>query len=162
VAFLSFSFDEVAQEVLTSILEVNYNDMEQQKEIRKLFDQYVSYWNNHDMENWGALFTENTKFITWSGVIYQDNSENIESHHRAHQILSEQNQPMTYHLNILNICLIRDDIAIVYAAWEWKDFKIDNSRKETRTGVLTMVLLKENGRWLIRTTQNTRTSENLK
>ncbi|MFC3197563.1 YybH family protein [Parapedobacter deserti] len=132
--------------------------MEQEKKITELFAKYVSYWNHHDLENWGKLFTENTKFITWSGVMYKDNAENIEQHRKAHQTLLAQNQHMTYHLSILNISLIRDDVALVYAAWDWKDFKIENSRTATRTGILTMLLLKENGIWLIRTTQNTRTS----
>jgi len=136
--------------------------MEQERLITELFSKYVTYWNNHDMENWGKLFTKDTKFITWSGVMYASNAENIEQHDKAHQMLSKQNQNMKYHLDVLDISLIRDDIAIVYAAWKWEDFKIDNLHTELRTGILTMLLLKEDGVWLIRSTQNTRTSENLR
>jgi len=136
--------------------------MEQEKMIRELFAKYVTYWNNHDIKNWGKLFTNNTKFITWSGVMYSNNTQNIKQHRNTHRILLEQNQNMTYNLNILNVSFLHNDIAIVYAAWDWKDFKIDDSQAEVRTGILTMLLLKENGAWLIRTTQNTRTAEGMK
>lgn len=139
---------------------VNFIVMEH-KTIKELFTRYVVYWNSHDMENWGRLFTDNTKFVTWSGVVYNNNSENVEQHRRAHQVLLKENQNMTYDLTILNICTISDGVAVIHARWTWKDFRIDNSHTELRSGILTMVLVKENGTWLIHTTQNTRTWEHL-
>src|SRR5690606_26171572 len=136
--------------------------MEEERLITELLSKYFTYCNNQDIENWRKLFTKHTKFITWSGVMYASNAENIEQHDKAHQMLSKQNQNMKYHLDVLDISLIRDDIAIVYVAWKWEDFKIDNLHTELRTGILTMLLLKEDGVWLIRSTQNTRTSENLR
>lgn len=135
--------------------------MKQQNEIKKLFEKYILLWNKHDIISWGQLFTEDTVFITWSGVIYKNNSENIKLHLKAHHILSKHKQNMTYDLNILDICFIHSNIAIVYTTWVWEDFKTEDSHTETRTGILTMMLLKRSGRWLIRTTQNTRTLVNM-
>lgn len=136
--------------------------MEDKKMIAELFTRYVWYWNSHDMEKWGELFTDDTEFITWSGIKYNSNLENVRQHRKAHSMLSEQNQNMTYDLTIQNINLLREDIAAVHAVWSWKDFKTGNSPAQLRTGILTILLLKANGSWLIRYTHNTRTDKNLK
>jgi|SRR5699024_6631074 len=133
--------------------------MEDEKMIIELFNKYIRFWNNHDIKNWGMLFTDNTEFITWSGIKYHSNSENVKEHSKAHQLLSDHDQNMTYNLNIQNVSFIRKDIAIVYAAWNWENFKTTNFYTESRTGILMMLLLKENGSWLIRYTQNTRTDK---
>lgn len=127
----------------------------EEKAIREVFTDYVVFWNNHEIDRWGALFTKDTKFITWSGGRYDSNEANIESHKKAHKFLQESKQNMTYKLDDITIKFLHDDIALVYATWIWKDFKNDDS-VEDRSGHLTMVLIKSNDRWLIKTTQNTR------
>lgn len=127
----------------------------EEKAIREVFTDYVVFWNNHEIDRWGALFTKDTKFITWSGGRYDSNKKNIESHKKAHKFLQESKQNMTYKLDDITIKFLHDDIALVYATWIWKDFKNDDS-VEDRSGHLTMVLIKSNDRWLIKTTQNTR------
>src|SRR5690606_9772416 len=107
------------------------------------------------MDNWSTLFTEDTKFITWSGGRYNSNEENIESHKKAHTWLREVKQNMTYQLNDIEIEFLQNNIALVYATWVWTDFKTDDN-VEDRSGYLTMVLVKSNDKWLIKTTQNTR------
>lgn len=127
----------------------------QEKEIRKVFKDYVDFWNNNDIDKWGALFTADTKFITWSGGIYDSNEVNIESHKKAHKFLQESKQNMTYQLKDITVKFLNDDIALVYATWNWNDFK-NNDNIEDRSGYLTMVLIQSEDRWLIKTTQNTR------
>lgn len=131
-------------------------DMEkEEKKIRNLFAEYVFFWNRHEMDKWGTLFAVDTKFITWSGGKYNSNKENIESHVKAHKRLQEVKQNMTYQLNNIEIKFLQDDIALVYATWVWSDFKT-NGKVEDRSGCLTMVLVKSDDKWLIKTTQNTR------
>ena len=131
-------------------------DMEkEEKEIRKVFVDYVVFWNKHEMDNWKTLFTEDTKFITWSGGKYDSNEENIENHKKAHIWLQEVRQNMTYQLNDIEIEFLHSNIALVYATWLWTDFKTDDNI-EDRSGYLTMVLVKSDAQWRIKTTQNTR------
>ncbi|MCT1524037.1 SgcJ/EcaC family oxidoreductase [Sphingobacterium hotanense] len=127
----------------------------EEKKIRKVFTDYVVFWNNHEIDKWGVLFTEDTKFITWSGGRYDSNKANIESHKKAHKFLQESKQNMTYQLDDISMEFLHDDIALVYATWIWTDFKTDDN-VEDRSGYLTMVLVKSDDRWLIKTTQNTR------
>ena len=159
---LSSSFSQSSQNIQNdktnqeSINNKKIIDMEKvEKEIRKVFADYVVFWNKHKMDNWGALFTEDTKFITWSGGRYNSNEENIESHKKAHTWLREVKQNMTYQLNDIEIEFLQNNIALVYATWVWTDFKTDDN-VEDRSGYLTMVLVKSNDKWLIKTTQNTR------
>lgn len=128
----------------------------EEKVIRKIFTEYVVFWNNHEIDKWGELFTVDTRFVTWSGGIYDSNKVNIESHKKAHKFLQELMQNMTYQLNDINIKFLHNDIALVYATWIWPNFKANDNYFEDRSGYLTMVLVKSDDRWLIRTTQNTR------
>ncbi|MGO1521271.1 MAG: SgcJ/EcaC family oxidoreductase [Sphingobacterium sp.] len=127
----------------------------EEKEIRKVFADYVIFWNKHEMDNWSSLFTEDTKFITWSGGRYDSNEENAESHKKAHRRLQQGKQNMTYQLNDIEIEFLHSHIALVYATWVWTDFKTDD-HVEDRSGYLTMILIKSDGQWRIKTTQNTR------
>lgn len=133
--------------------------MDSKKEIEALFNKYVLYWNRHDMQKWGGLFTDDTVFITWSGVKYDSNRDNLNEHSKAHKLLAEQEQPTNYELRNLDIQPISEEMAIVYAEWIWKGFKAI-AAAEDRSGVLTMVLQRIQGDWRIRTTQNTRTDKN--
>lgn len=145
--------DAITQETINN---EKITDMEkEEKEIRKVFVDYVIFWNKHEMDNWSTLFTEDTKFITWSGGRYDSNEENAESHKKAHRWLQEGKQNMTYQLNDIEIEFLHSQIALVYATWVWTDFKTDD-HVEDRSGYLTMILVKSDGQWRIKTTQNTR------
>ncbi|MBC9794685.1 SgcJ/EcaC family oxidoreductase [Sinomicrobium weinanense] len=133
-------------------------EMKNEKMIHNVFKTYVDLWNKHDMPGWGKLFTADTDFITWSGVRFKSNRENIDNHQKAHEILKEQGQNMTYKLTLYDIGYIGNDVALVHAGWEWSDFKTDKGN-ENRTGILTMLMIKEHESWLIRATQNTRTDK---
>ena len=127
----------------------------EKKEIRRVFVDYVTFWNRHEMDKWNTLFTEDTKFITWSGGRYDSNEENIENHKKAHIWLQEVRQNMTYQLKDIEIEFLHSNIALVYATWVWTDFKTDDN-VEDRSGYLTMILVKSDAQWRIKTTQNTR------
>ncbi|MAU70749.1 MAG: hypothetical protein CML04_01525 [Pseudozobellia sp.] len=129
--------------------------MKNKVEIRNVFRTYEEAWNLNDIEAWGELFTTDTDFITWSGAWFRSNQVNVENHQKAHDKLKEMGQNMTYNLQLESIDLIKDDTALVHATWYWPFFKIEDS-VEDRKGILTMLMIKNEGEWLIRTTQNTR------
>lgn len=130
--------------------------MDDEEAIKKVFATYVETWNEHDMNAWGKLFTEDADFVGWSGGWRKSNKENVESHQRAHDALKEQKQKMTYKLTLAKISLLKPDTALVHANWEWPGFTSPLG-DEDRKGIITMVLVKQDGRWLIRASQNTRT-----
>lgn len=123
--------------------------------IKQVFANYVETWNEHDMNAWGKLFTEDADFVSWSGGWWKSNKENVEGHQRAHGVLKEQKQKTTYKLTLAKIHLLKPDIALVHANWEWPGFASPLG-EENRRGIITMVLVKQDGGWLIRASQNTR------
>lgn len=58
---------------------------------------------------------------------------------------------MTYQLHEIEIEFLHNNIALIYATWIWTDFKTDDDVED-----LTMVLVKSEDQWRIKTTQNTR------
>lgn len=123
--------------------------------INKTFQDYVDLWNKHEIQSWGNFFTEDTDFITWSGTWFKSNAVNVVEHQKAHNMLKQQGQNMTYELSLEKIDFVDPTTAVVHAIWFWPDFKTPKGI-ENRKGILTMLLIKKEGKWLIRTTQNTR------
>ena len=57
------------------------------------------------------------------------------------------------------ITFLKPDTALVHATWEWPGCKQPSSEEwKDFNGIITMVLVKRNDKWLIRALQNTVTS----
>ena len=140
---------------------------EQRQEARKMDEEaigkilaiYVDSWNRHDMDAWGKLFTDDVDYVNRGGGWWKSNKENIEGHKVIHDLLVKQKQKMTYNSHIAEIHFLKPDVALVVATWEWPGF-MQPSGEEWKDfkGIITMVLLKRDDRWLIRALQNTVTS----
>lgn len=74
-------------------------------------------------------------------------------------MLIKQKQMMTYKSYVAEITFLKPDVALVHASWEWPGFKLP-SGEEIREikGIITMVMVKQEGKWLIRALQNIVTS----
>jgi uncharacterized protein (TIGR02246 family) len=127
--------------------------------IRKVLADYVETWNKHDMTAWGKLFTEDVDYVNRGGGWWKSNRENVEGHQLIHNMLVRQKQKMTYKSNVKKITFLKPDIAIVHATWEWPGFTMPSGEEvKDFKGIITMVTVKQDGRWLIRALQNTVTS----
>jgi uncharacterized protein (TIGR02246 family) len=124
--------------------------------IKRVLATYVDTWNKHDMAAWGKLFTDDVDYVNRGGGWWKTNKENVEGHKLIHDVLVEQKQKMTYKSDVAKITLLKPDIAIVHATWEWPGFTLPSGEEATDfKGMITMVMVKQNGRWLIRALQNT-------
>jgi uncharacterized protein (TIGR02246 family) len=127
--------------------------------IRKVLADYVGAWNQHDMTAWGKLFTDDVDYVNRGGGWWKSNEENVEGHKLIHDMLVKQKQKMTYKSNVEKITFLKPDIAVVHATWEWPGFTMPSGEEVNDfKGIVTMVTVKQNGRWLIRALQNTVTS----
>ena len=127
--------------------------------IRKVLTDYVETWNEHDMTAWGKLFTDDVDYVNRGGGWWKSNKENVEGHRLIHDMLVRQKQKMTYKSKVEKITFLKPDVAIVQATWEWPGFTTPSGEEvEDFKGIITMVMVKQNGMWLIRALQNTVTS----
>jgi uncharacterized protein (TIGR02246 family) len=123
--------------------------------IHRIFSTYLETWRKHDMDAWGRLFTDDADFVTHTGGWWKSNQENVSGHKAIPDAVLEQKT--RYTLAAAKISFLKPDIALVHATWEWPGFI--QSRGEApvdRKGIITMVMVKQEGRWLIRASQNTR------
>ena len=71
-------------------------------------------------------------------------------------MLVKQKQKMTYQSDVARITFLKPDIAVAMATWEWPGFTQPSGEEwKGFRGIITMVMIKQDGRWLIRALQNT-------
>ena len=60
----------------------------------------------------------------------------------------------------VRVKFLKEDIAIVHVRWNLRgDKDADGTPREPRSGIFTQVVMKENGKWLIKASQNTNIRE---
>jgi uncharacterized protein (TIGR02246 family) len=108
------------------------------------------------MDAWGKLFTDDVDYVNRRGASWQSNKENIEGHKILHERLVRQKSPMAYKMDAAKVTFLKPDLALVQATWEWPGF-IQRSGEAIGDfkGIITMVMVKQHEKWLIRSSQNT-------
>jgi uncharacterized protein (TIGR02246 family) len=126
------------------------------EEIRALVRRYVDTWNRHDMTAWGDLFTDDVDYVNRAGGWWQSNAANVAGHQRIHAALEQHRQRMTYASEVQAIALLAPDVALVHATWTWPHF-LQSAGDELSDfhGIITMIMVRNGGRWRIRALQNT-------
>lgn len=123
--------------------------------INALLSTYPETWRKHDMDAWGRLFTEDADFVTHSGDWWKSNPENVAGHKAISDTVREQKT--IYQLDAAKIRFLTPDIALVHATWAWPGFiQSPGEGPVDRKGIISMVMIKQEGKWLIRSSQNTR------
>jgi uncharacterized protein (TIGR02246 family) len=119
--------------------------------IKATVAMYAETWNRNDMESWGKLFTENVDYVNRAGGWWRSNRDNVEGHLKIHEQLVKQRQVMDYKTAVEKIAHLAPGVALVHASWEWPS-------SATSKGLITMVMERRDGTWLIRALQNTVTT----
>jgi uncharacterized protein (TIGR02246 family) len=125
-----------------------------EKAIKAVLATYEETWNKHDMNAWGKLFTDDVDYVNRNGGWWKGNRANVEGHEALHEAMKKQNQKMTWSAAVEKISFLSPDIALVHAASKWPGFALP-SGEEVKGGIMTLVLVKQDGKWLIRALQNT-------
>ena len=114
--------------------------------------RYAETWNANDIRSWGELFTDDVDYVHRGGGWWRSNEENIAGHYRLHERLARQNQEMNLELTVESIEFLRPEIALVHVTSKWPEMGVSEGE---RGGIMTMVMLEEEGAWRIRALQNT-------
>lgn len=124
--------------------------------IKAVLATYEETWNKHDMNAWGKLFTDDVDYVNRAGGWWKGNRANVEGHEAIHEAMKKQKQKMTWSAAVEKISFLSSDIALVHATSKWPGFTLPSGEevKDLR-GIMTLVMVKQDGKWLIRALHNT-------
>ena len=134
------------------------------QDVRNAVLGFSTAWNHHDMVAFGKLFAPDADFVNVQGKWWKGR-ESIQLHHAwAHGVIAQNTFPhanpayfgIFKHSTIkfiqIDVHFLRKDVAIAHVNWELLG---DARTSSPRNGVLTFVLTRQNGGWLIAAAQNT-------
>jgi uncharacterized protein (TIGR02246 family) len=114
---------------------------------------FVDDWNRHDMKEFGSLFTDDAQFVNVIGLWWHSRAEIQEAHEALHATRMRNS-----HLVATESAahLLGPDAAVLLQQWQLTgDTGIDGVTLPMRSGVMTLVMVKEGSRWQIASAQNT-------
>jgi uncharacterized protein (TIGR02246 family) len=124
--------------------------------IRAVLAAYQEAWNRHDMAAWGRLFTDDVDYVNRAGGHWEDNAANVAAHTAIHEALARQSQKMTWSATVQKIRFLAEGVALVHATWNWPGvISAEGQGAKDLSGIMSLVLVKQDGRWLIRSLHNT-------
>jgi uncharacterized protein (TIGR02246 family) len=125
-------------------------DLEAIKQIEK---DWEAAWNRHDMKALTALVAEDVDFVTVAGLWLKGRKEFEEQHTAIHAMRFKESVRTTTDVQVK---FLKPDVAIVHVKGVIKGEKApDGTPLQPRPGIFTRVVTKENGKWLIKASQNT-------
>ena len=125
--------------------------------IKQMERDWQEAWNRHDMKALAALVAEDVDFVTVSGTWLKGRKAFEELHARAHAMMFKESVLTTTDVQVK---FLKPDIALVHVSWGMKgDKDPDGTPRQPRRGILTQIVTKHGGRWLIQASQNTNIRE---
>jgi uncharacterized protein (TIGR02246 family) len=122
--------------------------------VKAVVSSLAESWNRHDMTAFAAAFTEDADFVNVIGMHWRGRQEIEAKHAVTHRTIFRNSS-----LQIVeqSVRFLNPSIALVHV---WTQVKgAESLRKgnvpETRRALMTCVMLKEAGRWLISAAHNT-------
>jgi len=114
---------------------------------------FVDDWNRHDMNDFGSLFTDDAQFVNVIGLWWHSRAE-IQTAHEALHATRMRNSHLVATESAVR--LLGSDAAVLLQQWQLTgDTGIDGATLPMRTGVMTLVIVREGSRWQIASAQNT-------
>jgi uncharacterized protein (TIGR02246 family) len=122
--------------------------------IRDIEARWQEAWNRHDVSALADLFTEDADFVTVIGRWCKGKKDFYEYHLRLFQVMFKDS---VWKTTDTQIRFLKPDVAIVHVNWGITgDRNADGTpRTNSRNGIFTQVMAKENGQWRINASQNT-------
>jgi len=120
--------------------------------IRNVPQAFRDAWNRHDGVALAQVMADDVDFVT-VGAMWLHGRQDFEKYHV--RLLSGRFNQSTVTLLQTAIRFLRPDVAIVH--WGWKivgDRNVDGTSRQPRYGMMTMVVEKRNGSWLVVASQN--------
>jgi uncharacterized protein (TIGR02246 family) len=114
----------------------------------------VAAWNSHDAKAWADCFTENADYVNVSGLHWHGQEEIEARQLELHtSILSNSRfRPKDW-----TIKPVTKDVILVHLNWEMKptDRFFNWDRSQTRRGIMSLVLVQKDRKWLISSAHTT-------
>ena len=110
-------------------------------------------WNHHDMDALAALFASDADFVNVIGMRWVGRDAIRQHHAASHATIFKSS---TLKIGNTTVHFLKADVATARSEWTLSGITSETAQlAPTRTGILTHVLEKIDGRWLIVLTQNT-------
>jgi ketosteroid isomerase-like protein len=131
--------------------------------VRQAVSGFAETWNRHDMEAFGRLFAPDADFVNVAGDWWKGRQA-IQMHHAySHGTIpaETQGEPLPYYgifktstlrFSQIDVRFLRKDVSVAHASWELLG---DARSPNPRHGLITFVLTRQDGAWLIAAAQNT-------
>ncbi len=124
--------------------------------IEAVVAKYPAAWTRHDMDAWGELFADDVDYVNRAGGIWTGNAANVAGHKEIHEVLRAQRQKMTWSAKVEKVSVLAPDVALAHVTWTWPGFRLPSGEQaKDYRGVITMVMVRRGGKWLIRALHNT-------
>jgi uncharacterized protein (TIGR02246 family) len=126
----------------------------EEKAIRQVLDGTIEAWNQHDTNKYFSYFTPEAQWVNVVGMWWHGTTE----HKYALDIFMQAMFNKTTHRALQSeVKMLRPDLALVRHRWELKGWVLPDGRdmSDASTGVMTMIMEKRKGRWMIIDGHNT-------
>jgi uncharacterized protein (TIGR02246 family) len=152
--YLSILFTAI---VLTAAAQ-QVDTLKENSAIRRLVKNYEQSWNKHDPKALAANYTSDATWINWFGAYYKGRLD-IEDHYRStHNTYFKESQ--YYTRSVEDIEYLKPDVAVVHVRTGLSnDARYPGETFEFRRMI---VLVKEDGVWLIKAGQNAKLEKGVK
>ena len=131
-------------------------NLKDRQDIRAVMAATTDLWVAHDMDGWGRYFTEDADFVAHSGLWWTSRAANVEGHRDVPESVVRQKRNYTQQVEAIDE--VAPGVALVHTRWDWPDHVQPGAQAQDRSGILSYVLVENDGRWLIRSAHNTRVS----
>ena len=123
--------------------------------ITAVFERMNAAWNAHDMNAFGALFTDDASFVNIFGHRMVTRAKIIVHHDVIHK---RQFRDTTISTEQLEIQRLADDVAVAFLTWRLEDARDPRTDEPVpaTTGTITATLRRDDTGWSIATLHNTR------
>jgi uncharacterized protein (TIGR02246 family) len=148
-----FALGTLLSLVVTSASFAADNPINDKVGVSAIVQGFEDAWNHHDMDALAALFASDADFVNVVGMRWVGRDAIRQHHAASHATIFKSST-----LKIVNttVHFLKADVATARSEWTLSGITSETGQlAPTRTGILTHVLQKFDGRWLIVLTQNT-------
>ena len=137
----------------------------QENDVRSTVNGFAEAWNRHDLEAFGRLFAADADFVNVVGDRWKGRNAIQMNHAYAHGTIPAETQGVdlpraaygifkdsTLRFTQVDVRFVRDEVALAHASAELLG---DPRAQGPRRSLLILVLVRQDGSWLIAAAQNT-------
>jgi uncharacterized protein (TIGR02246 family) len=139
---------------LTSI-ELFALDARDRQDIEDIVNHFADAWNNNQGNGIADDYAQDADFVNIAGMAFSGKQEIQQVHNQFHKTSAKGSN---FQITNLKIREVKPDVAIVHVNWTLSNIQTPGQQRAnpgTMKGIFTHVLVKNNGKWEIQSSQNT-------